>query len=107
MAKTLLVCLDAIDGVVTILVPKRRGEGFLRQPFGHHVGQLTVIENEIGFDIWGLDGSLDVQTGSIYGKDIDALVTKIITPLCSHYGMAYRVVDSDEYWTKHPLANKK
>lgn len=103
MTKTLLVSLDAVDGQISILVPKRRGEGFLRQPFGHHAGALTAVEDEIGFDLWGLDGSLDVQTGAVRPAAIDGLIAKIMPPLCRHYGMDYRIVDRVEYWEKHPI----
>lgn len=103
--KQLLVFVAAYQ--VMILVPKRRGEGFLKAPFGHHAGPLTQVEAKIGFDLWGLDGSLDVQTGYTSRSDKADLLARIIPPICAHYGMTYREVDHDEFWALHPLALEK
>lgn len=102
--KTLLVSLGAIDLCIAILVPKRRGEGFIKTPVYHNIGPITAIEHEIDFDIYGLDGALEIQTGSLYGKDTDAMLAKIMPLLCAHYGMDYRLVDRSEFWEKHPIA---
>lgn len=103
--KQLLVYFTSLQ--VMILVPKRRGEGFLKTPFGHHVGPLSQVEAEIGFDLWGLDGSLDVQTGPTGRYDKAELLARIMPPLCTHYGMTYREVDHDEFWTLHPLKKQE
>lgn len=105
--KTLLVCLDAFDKAVSILVPKRRGEGFLKSPLGHHHDRVSQIAHEIELDIYGLDGALEVQTGSLHGKDTEALLERIMPPLCQHYQMDFRVIARAEFWKLHPLGEKQ
>ncbi|ARK07519.1 hypothetical protein LAV_00144 [Sphingobium phage Lacusarx] len=87
---------------VSILVPKRRGVGFLKSPLGHHNGPLHSISYDIGFDIYGLDGSLDIQTGSLYRFDIPELLARIIPPIAAHYQMEWEQI-GDEFWDLHPI----
>lgn len=103
--KELLVLANPSRGIVMILVPKKRGTGFLKAPFGHHQGPLSKVEAEIGFDLWGLDGSLDVQTGSFAHEDKDELLARIMPPLEAHYGMGWREVDEIDFWSLHPDKN--
>lgn len=103
MAKTLLVCLSAADNVVCILVPKRRGEGFVKVPLGHHHDGVAKVAHEIDFDIFGLDGALEIQTGSLIDKDVNKLLGRIMPPLCAHYGMDYRLIDRGEFYRLHPI----
>ncbi len=98
--KELLVFPRALD--ISILVPKQRGTGYVKVPLGHHQNALAQIAYDIGFDLWGLDGSLDVQTGYNANK-LDALLEQIMPPLAAHYGMTWRLVDTDEYHTNHPI----
>jgi hypothetical protein len=71
-------------------------------PLGHHACTLSTLAYDIGFDLYGLDGSLDVQTGFI-GERRDALLGQIMPLLSRHYGMEWRVVDQDEYLINHPI----
>lgn len=101
--KTLLVS-TAIDGQISILVPKKRGTGYLKTPFYHQPTDLSEVEAEIGYDLWGLDGSLDVQLGGRYrGKATEEQIERVMPPICAYYGMDYRVVSDDEFWQNHPI----
>jgi hypothetical protein len=90
---------------ISVLVPKRRGEGYLKMPFGHHVTALSEVERQVGYDLWGLDGSLDIQVQPVpHEKDkLLELLERIIPPIATHYGMTWRLVEHDEYIEKHPI----
>jgi hypothetical protein len=103
--KELLVLARPDTYEVNILVPKRRGEGFVKVPLGHHVSPLTQIAYDIGYDIFGLDGSLAVQTGFIWRDKKKALLEHIMPPIAAHYGMPWREIGADEYWQLHPLGD--
>lgn len=62
---------------VMFLIPKKRGIGFLRQPVGHHVNELSTLITSLGYDCCGLDGYLDVNTGYTGGQDFTELVNEI------------------------------
>lgn len=84
-----------------VLVPKQRGQGFLRVPYGHHPKpELDRIAEVAGCDVWGLDGALDFEVpGSLYhgGKEArDAFVARIVPLLEVHYGVTAREISSDE-----------
>ena len=84
-----------------VLVPKQRGEGFLRVPYGHHPKpELDRIAAVARCDVFGLDGALDFEVpGAIYhgGKtERDAFVAKIVPLLEAHYGVPAREISSEE-----------
>ena len=86
---------------VACLIPKQRGRGFLRIPLGHHHNAgLARIAIELGFDIFGLDGSLDVQTG-YGGADYVAAIGAAIS---EHYKKPWRLICREEFYLKHPIA---
>ena len=78
----LLFCWVA--GQLSVLVPKKRGSGFLRVIYGHHHNQaLTEIANAAQSDVFGLDGALDfVCGGKVYhgGASIRAEYAEKIIP---------------------------
>lgn len=108
MTKELLVYIPAGMQCVMILVPKRRGEGFLAAPFGHHNNPaLSNVAYEIGYDLFGLEGHLEVDTGSLYREadkagGMDKFLERIMTPISLHYGMPWRQV-GEEFWDLHPV----
>lgn len=57
-ARELLALIQ--DPNLYVLVPKRRGRGFLKTPLGHHATALGQLETKIGADIVGLDGHLAI-----------------------------------------------
>lgn len=91
------------ERAVNVLVPKQRGEGFLKVPFGHNRGPLSAVEAEIGFDMSGLDGDLFIETGHTYGRRED-LLKRIMPPLAAHYKLPWREVDKEEFYRLHPVA---
>lgn len=101
--KELLVFAEPDRVEVRILVPKQRGEGFLKVPFGHHNGPLSDVAAEIGYDLFGLDGSLDVQTGFLRRDAIGDILANIMPAISKHYGIDWRLIDADEFWATHPL----
>jgi len=105
--KTLLFCW--VSNVFSVLVPKKRGEGFLKVPYGHHNNPaLNAVGDAVGLDITGLDGALMLECGGkVYhgGKEIrKSFEGRVISMLEKHYGLRAREVTEKEYWAKHPLA---
>lgn len=105
--KTLLYCW--VTSGLSILVPKKRGEGYLACPYGHHYNAaLSHIASKAGVDVVGLDGSLDFdfRAAYVYHEQRAAAIAKVIPELEKHYGMNSREVDASEFWEKHPIQNK-
>lgn len=93
----------------SVLVPKRRGVGFLKVPYGHHVDAgLLDIETIAGCDIYGLDGALDFQCpGSVYhgGNSARIEFASIVMPeLERHYGCTSREIRPAEFFALNPYA---
>jgi hypothetical protein len=91
-----------------VLVPKKRGSGFLKVPYGHHHDQgLTAIANSAQCDVFGLDGSLEFQcSGAIFhGPESmrDQFSATVVPQLERHYGMTSREVSVSEFWALHPV----
>lgn len=68
---------------VMFLIPKKRGEGFLRQPVAHHSNDLSRFITNLGYDCDGLDGYLNVCTGSTYGKENE--VKELVNEIAGFY----------------------
>lgn len=95
-----------------VLVPKKRGAGYLAVPYGHHQNQgLDRIGDLAGVDVTGLDGALCFECGGkvFHGGDCAraAFVAKVIPPLEVHYGMASREISVNEFWRLHPLVGER
>lgn len=101
MSKTILVCFH--KEYIGVLIPKKRGNGFLRVPLGHHNCPLSELERDIGFDIYGTEGSLTVMTGCIHEDQYAELTERVILPISQLLGFPYRIVEKDEYFEHHPL----
>jgi hypothetical protein len=108
MTKELLFCWVA--GGLQVLVPKRRGTGYLRAPYGHHNDQaLNRIADLVRCDVHGLDGALYFECSSkVYlgaGEELrNEFAEKIIKPLEEHYGFPSRFVNAPTFWALHPLS---
>jgi hypothetical protein len=89
-----------------VLVPKRRGQGFLRQPYGHHIDMdLNRIGELAEADVFGLDGDLQFDWGPhrrLSQANKDAATAVIMPALAAHYGVPYREALPNEFWAKHP-----
>lgn len=104
--KELLYCWVARD--FNVLVPKRRGSGFLKVPYGHHVDQsLDVIADAGRCEVTGLDGALAFECGGeIFngGDEVRSDFAAIIIPrLESHYGLTAREIDAPDFWRLVPV----
>lgn len=85
-----------------VLVPKRRGAGYLAQPYGHHQNPaLDAVGAAVGCDVIGLDGYLDFTYPSETIDDPlgrEAFASTICRRLEHHYGCPSRRVDAPEFW---------
>ena len=100
----ILVCF--FQWHMSLLIPKKRGNGFQKVPLGHKVCPLSSLAYKIGYDVYGLDGALDVQTGWIGSSDQDRLVEKVVKPIADLLGYPWRVVDRSDFWSNHPTCPK-
>lgn len=91
--------------VLWVLVPKTRGDGFLRQPIGENANKLwKFIDEETGLDATGLYGNLAFnRIGNKKPEDLLAITTLVGDCLTQHLGFPYRVVEHAEYWDNHPF----
>jgi hypothetical protein len=100
--KELLVYIATLS--VEILVPKKRGQGFLKMPLGHYACPLSELSHKIGYDLTGLDGSLDVEARYVgISIDTETFIAQAIVPISEFYQMPFRIVGAKEFWDKHPL----
>jgi hypothetical protein len=85
-----------------VLVPKKRGEGFLAQPLGHHFNKsLCLIETKLGCDICGLEGHLEIQCGmkvAVYDDKRTEFTGRAMALLSDHYGVPYREIPRGELY---------
>ncbi|HFD4018793.1 TPA: hypothetical protein ACF3XO_004512 [Vibrio parahaemolyticus] len=94
---------------IDVLVPKKRGSGYLLQPYGHHNNSLLNdavwrVEGCDGIDIFGLDGSLELRVNKYDFQDPKRIfATALMDSLSTYYGWPHREVKPNEYWTKHPI----
>lgn len=105
-SKMLLWCWVA-NGF-NVLIPKRRGIGYLRVPYGHHHDPaLDAIGELVGVDVLGLDGALLFECGGAVFNAApsvrDAFAAKVVPALERHYGLSAREVSPGEFWQFHPL----
>lgn len=104
--KALLYCWVA--QTLSVLVPKKRGEGYLKVPYGHHYNEaLTDIANAAHVDVTGLDGALEFECGGsvFHGGEAarNEFLSKVIPRLETYYGYAAREIHEKEFWEKNPL----
>jgi len=88
------------DGSICILVPKKRGTGFLRVPYGHHVDDgLEDVRCELDMvDLFGLDGYLRVDCNKWCDQDRDRVYAhKVMSAFGAHYGVNYKEIRADVF----------
>lgn len=88
---------------LNVLVPKQRGEGYLKVPYGHHFDAgLDRIATQARCELTGLDGALSFAVpGSLYHGPVagrEAFVAAIVPMLCAHYGWEAVEISVTEYW---------
>lgn len=66
---------------------------------------LARVGHEIGEDLWGLDGSLDIQVRPprVGNNAMTEWLAPMLDPIAKHYGMVWKVIDRAEFWAKHPI----
>lgn len=101
ITKEILACFFTRE--LSLLIPKKRGTGFLLVPLGHHACPLSELN--IPYDIFGLDGSLDIQTGYIDRERRSLLEKEAIVPIAGLLGFPYRIVSENEFFENHPIKN--
>lgn len=95
--RELLVC--KMKQHISVLVPKKRGTGFLRCPWYH--GRDDALSEAVGdYDACGLDGCLEIETG-FSGQS--AAIAEVMPRLSAHYECSWREVCQDEYWRREPI----
>ena len=107
MKSNLVLLYSWVANNFHVLVPKRRGSGYLSAPYGHHpIPGLDAVATSAGVDVTGIDGALCFECGGgvFHGSDEirSAFAAKVVPPLELHYGMASREVDASEFWRLHP-----
>lgn len=101
VVKEILVCFFMMR--IDMLIPKVRGTGFRKVPLGHHDCPLSRMAYKIGYDLWGLDGALEIDTGHISRDAHEGLMEDVVSPIAEHLGLPWRVVSETEYWNRHPV----
>lgn len=92
---------------IHILVPKKRGEGFLRTPIGHHRSPLSDLSYKIGFDMFGLDAEIFVDTGYVWEDKKPQLVERVLKPISELLGFPYREISHTEFHDLHPIKTEE
>ena len=97
-------------GGLNVLIPKRRGTGYLKCPLGHHVVKaLSDVESDVGCDLCGLDGYLQVDYyHRPHGRSkSEAEATTLIMPmLAKHFGFTTWREDTQLFWKIVESGNK-
>lgn len=103
-AKSILV--NFALGGMSMLIPKKRGDGFLKVPLGHHASELsTYLIDNFTYEFDGLDGCIAVQTGYVHPDREQYFLDTVAAPIAKHLAMEFRRVEDKEYWQLHPLAH--
>ncbi|WP_219096196.1 hypothetical protein [Pseudomonas sp. UMAB-40] len=105
--KEMLVC--KMDGRIEVLIPKRRGIGFLKAPLGHHMNDLARLSHELDLDFVGLDGALEIYgacMSPLKGDDYSAVITQALPAISALNGFPFRVVERAEFYLRFQAATK-
>lgn len=103
-------CSDAIHQVIAVLIPKRKGEGFLKSPFGgHHSNKyywdfMNKMTNERHFkDVSDIDGCAYVSTYLCYYEEgfdkHEENILKALESVFKHVNGFERITRHD-FWKK-------
>lgn len=96
MQKKLLVELDGKS--VKILVPKKKGPGFLLSPLGHHPTAARDLADEIGCPVLIQDGHLELAVGHYPRLEDGQILRDYVAPVARHIGLPFTVVSEAEFW---------
>lgn len=97
--KTLLVYAPSVGPTIWVLIPKRRGTGFLKSPVHHSTSPLDLIAYDLGCDFCGLDGYLEASYGAHDTRTpMDDRIAKLMARLSEHYGFPWKRIGRDEFF---------
>lgn len=78
-----------LNTTLEILIPKQRGQGWLRCPAGHHItARIRAIEEASDCDICGLDGTLTIECGgkiAVYPEKRQQLIDRLFPVVSREY----------------------
>jgi hypothetical protein len=84
---------------LSVLIPKRRGTGYLRYPLGHHrVEKLADIEYDEGIDLCGIDGYLQLEYGYRKPDERREIEARVMPKLAAHFGFTSWHEDCALFW---------
>lgn len=93
-----------IDTNIWVLVPKKRGIGYLKTPYGHHANadfEKVRRDKMDNIDVFGLDGYLELCIDRISGnfkeKD-EQYAAKLMNALSDYYQMPNREASRSEFF---------
>lgn len=91
------------DSGLNIIIPKRRGDGYLRVPYGHHNNpKLNLISDSVNVvDVTGLDGYLNFRFSAkvIYDASKRAKIVAIVMPqLAAYFDFKSWIEDIRGFW---------
>lgn len=93
------------NGGLSILVPKRRGMGYLKTPYWHkHVDALSDIEEIERVTLSGLDGCLSFDYGYVELGKRQPIIDRVMPKLSAYYGFTEWREDAAAFWS-HLLPN--
>lgn len=92
-----------LTGALLVLIPKKRGKGFLRQPMYHkYTPESDLIATAARCDVSGLDGYLTFECGTritVYLELREEFIAKIQPTLERIYGCPMReAATRDEFF---------
>jgi len=93
--KEILVCCWLFDGI-QLLIPKKKGIGFLKSPCGHHHEQWM---HDIEYDAHGLDGYIDIRC-SCHEWEVekrDAILKHLMPKITKRFPFPWKIVESSEF----------
>ncbi len=93
---------------VGVLIPKKRGKGYLRCPVHHSHNDLSRLMDELGYhDICGLNGELVVFIQTfIFNENREEILSSFMPQLSQHFGVPWRIVSEEEYYHNYPLKSE-
>lgn len=96
-----------LSGSLLVLIPKKRGKGFLKSPMYHNYTPASeMIADAAKCDIFGLDGHLDFECGTgvtVYQENREQFLSRVRPVLERIYKCPLREAGTrDEFFYLHP-----
>ena len=86
---------------LNVTIPRRRGKGYLKQPYGnHYVPKIECARSRLGnIDFFGLDGYLELDYGMICDrvKQVE-LAGEALPILAECFGFNEWIEDHKRFW---------